>query len=782
MRELMKIEEKTEKSNEKRTGKGNFISRSIRKKLLFVTLSLTLLSILIISVIFLEIARGELKYDAFSQLGGIADSRATTIEKYLQLRQEQAKLISGTFLLRQLVPNGENDPQLIEQIQNHIDSIYVEMKIDPNSGYKEIDKTTDIEIISILDVNGVIIANTEKDLIGQKIPSRLLDGVKERDTFFGGFIADTLTEENFLIILKGIRNWGTNEFSGVVSLKSSASTLNEILQKRIGLDITGETYLINQDHFVISPLLYHEDPILKLIIDSEIVLDCFEGKERSMLYPDYRGVPIIGVSRYLEDLNWCMLSEIDEEEAFLPIYNLEQIVTLIAGILAVGVTGVSLLVSNSITRPLIKLKMVMNEIAKENYTVKISPSGHDEIYELMKSSEKMVRYLKQSKTLTDETIEKIQRKTDELTDFKNALDESSIVAIADNKGDITYVNNKFCEISKYSREELIGQNRLIHKSGYHPDAFYTRIWNVITDSHVWRGDIKNKAKDGSYYWVRTTIVPLLGNDGKPEQYIAISTDITNQKESEEKLANAVEELKESEKLKEEFTTMISHELKTPLTPIKFQCEMLSEGGVLGELNTEQKNSVKEIERNAVRLERLVKDMLDVQKLDMEKMIFNMEKFNLGKFLEKLEKNLSHLMTDKKIELVIKNSLNKAVTSDEYRLQQVIDNLVKNAVDAVPEKTGRIEIGTQVEDSRIIFYVKDNGIGISKKNQKNLFKKFYQVDTSHTRKHGGTGLGLAVCKGLIEGLGGKIWLESEKGKGTAFYFSIPIIKEKIKVKS
>ena len=125
------------------------------------------------------------------------------------------------------------------------------------------------------------------------------------------------------------------------------------------------------------------------------------------------------------------------------------------------------------------------------------------------------------------------KKTQEL---QNALDESSIVSITDKTDKITYVNDKFCEISKYSREELMGQNHRILKSGYHPDSFYTGIWNVISNGRIWKGDVKQKAKDGSYYWVRTVITPFLGNDGKPQQYIAIRTDITGQKELEENLA------------------------------------------------------------------------------------------------------------------------------------------------------------------------------------------------------------------------------------------------------
>ena len=231
-------------------------------------------------------------------------------------------------------------------------------------------------------------------------------------------------------------------------------------------------------------------------------------------------------------------------------------------------------------------------------------------------------------------------------------------------------------------------------------------------------------------------------------------------------------LKKAKKHKDEFAAMISHELKNPLTPIKIYATALKRPKMLGELNKKQMDAVDGIHLNTLRLERLIGDLLDVQKLEIGRMKFENKWIVVEEFMAKVTGNLKS-QTEQKGGQLINHTKGKIIMkSDTPRLFQVFSNLINNSIDFIPKNKGKIEINAQKKDGKVLFSVKDNGLGMTLETQKSLFQKFYQADTSITRKHGGTGLGLAICKGIVEGLGGKIWLESEVGKGTNVYFTIP----------
>ena len=249
-------------------------------------------------------------------------------------------------------------------------------------------------------------------------------------------------------------------------------------------------------------------------------------------------------------------------------------------------------------------------------------------------------------------------------------------------------------------------------------------------------------------------------------------------EREKDLEKVNQELVTTELAKEEFISMVSHELKTPLTPLKMYVEMFLKSNRLGGLNEKQLKAMKMIHSSVSKLELLINDIFDVYKLDIGRLKLSKKPIEVTSLVLENISELEPITKDKQIQLNAKiippaDSVN--VLCDSKRIEQVISNLVKNSVDFVPEKGGKITIRAEADETtqNVTFTVEDNGIGIPIEKMDNLFKTFYKVDTTLARKHGGTGLGLVICKGIIEDHGGKIWIDGNFIGGTSIKFTLPI---------
>ena len=254
------------------------------------------------------------------------------------------------------------------------------------------------------------------------------------------------------------------------------------------------------------------------------------------------------------------------------------------------------------------------------------------------------------------------------------------------------------------------------------------------------------------------------------------------KEVNKQLEYANEQLLATERAKEEFISMISHELKTPLVPLKGYAQMLLRPKFMGgaEVNERQKNAIDAMNRNIEKLQALVDDVMDVYKLDMGKLRFSMTDTDITKLINETISELRPLTLAKKIDLNVDIKANGTVFCDPNRIEQVLSNLIKNSIDFVPDIDGKIAVRVQKDDNDInndskttLFTVEDNGVGINPEKADKLFQKFYQIDTGPTRRHAGTGLGLVICRGIIEAHGGKIWLDNTFKTGAAIKFTLPV---------
>lgn len=537
----------------------------------------------------------------------------------------------------------------------------------------------------------------------------------------------------------------------------------------------------------------------------------------------------------------------------------------------------------------------------------------------------------------------LQETTKQVADFRYALDESAIVAITDQTGKIVYANDRFCTISKYSREELIGQDHRIINSSHHPKEFIRDLWHTIANGQVWHGELRNRAKDGTHYWVDTTIVPLLNDEGKPRQYIAIRYEITDRKRIEDEtrkraqemgmvaaisttiatifdldkllqavadvtkesfglyhahvyllddageylvlsggageagramkerghkialnhehslvarcareregvivndvrqapdfLPNAllpdtraemaipliisdkvigvldvqadyvgrftpidvqikttlgnqiavavqnvrsyqtqvemVDQLRTVDRVKSEFLASMSHELRTPLNSIIGFSRMMLDGAD-GEISEEVEEDITTIHHSGQHLLSLINDILDIAKIEAGFMELDQGAVDFLDVAEEVQHMTSILFKDKPVafHLDIEPDL-PTLYADHVRVRQILNNLVSNAIKFTDQ--GEICISAGINDEQsILVVVKDTGMGIPLSQQESIFERFHQADNSSSRKAGGTGLGLTITRHLVELHGGAINVRSEVGKGSEFYFTLPIL--------
>lgn len=374
--------------------------------------------------------------------------------------------------------------------------------------------------------------------------------------------------------------------------------------------------------------------------------------------------------------------------------------------------------------------------------------------------------------IIDNTNRKIAE--DELRKLSRAVEQSPVsIMITDLNGKIEYVNPKFCAISGYNFDEVVGNKPNILKSGDTPADEYKNLWKTILSGKDWSGEFLNRKKDGSLFWEHATITGIKGAEGKVTHFLAVKEDITQRKKFEKELIEAKEKAEESDRLKSAFLANMSHEIRTPMSGILGFSELLK----TPELSAEkQEKYIEIIEKSGKRMLSTINDIMDISKIEAGLMTISLSDFNIREKSEEVFNFFNLEAKNKGVTLLLRNNLNpndEIIKTDSEKIYSIITNLVKNAVKFTNK--GSVEFGFGTREGNLEFYIKDTGIGIPSDRQAFIFDRFVQADIEDKLVHEGSGLGLAISKSYVEMLGGKIWVISEEDIGSEFYFTIPYQK-------
>jgi len=342
---------------------------------------------------------------------------------------------------------------------------------------------------------------------------------------------------------------------------------------------------------------------------------------------------------------------------------------------------------------------------------------------------------------------------------------------------LMYVNEYFTQLTGYSAEESIGQNcRFLQGPDTDPETVQ-HIREALNKQQSIKTEILNYTKHGQKFWNELNIDPIFDDSGECLFFVGIQYDISERKYAEHQLrmAASLAEMNSREQL--EFIGKLNHELRTPLNGIMGMIELVG----MGENSEEQKEYLELARQSGEALLNIVNNSLDMAKLGRGKMKVEQIEFQPLKLIQQIIKTHEPAAQNKQIRLLCHADLAipDVLTGDPLRLRQVLDNLLSNAIKFTEQ--GEVQLQMDVEEQRgdtviLVFTIHDTGIGIPENKINQLFEAFTQTDVSHARKFGGSGLGLTICKELLELMNGQISVESIEGKGTKFEVTLPLLRQ------
>ncbi|EQC51312.1 ATP-binding protein [Bacteriovorax sp. DB6_IX] len=634
---------------------------------------------------------------------------------------------------------------------------------------ERISNSKDVIGVVVQDEEGVIVESSQKNLIGKRLKENTFTywnkvRSSQKAVFVKPYIEDfSVSQSDELILITAPVRMKEEGFVGAITLIYDPKVVFKSIFEIARVGRTGETYAFDESGLMISDSRFNNDlrkaglislddqnskfkvrlydPGKNLLMAKD---KTFKKKQLTKMaqsaledgagmnvkgYRDYRGVEVVGAWLWLDDYNFGFAVEMDFDEAYTQMGILDQKIKIIYLLLVIFLI----------------------------ITLYLNLEG-----EKLKS--KLVR-----------TNRSLLAKSRELDAFFDAIDAHSIISKTDPRGKITFANANFVEVSKYDHREIIGQDHRLVNSGFHDKEFFEQMWKTIQSKDTWHGQIRNKNKEGDYYWVESTIFPVLDELKNIKEYIAIRTNITDIKNQQIALREARNEAERISTMRANFMANVSHELRTPLNAIIGFLTVLKDEVS----NSDHREKFEIVYHAAESLLEIINDVLDFSRLEQGKLELNIRPTNLKALIKQIYDLYAIRVKEKNVIIEVDDDLEDIdYLVDGIKIKQIISNLVGNSIKFTTHGSIKISISQSKKSENIsdlVISIKDTGRGIPQEKLETIFTPFGQLSADDVLYDSGVGLGLAIVDGYVKLMKAQIDVESEVGLGTTFRIMIPNVE-------
>jgi PAS domain S-box-containing protein len=765
-----------------------------------------LISITSFLVLFINFSRQKvvLENNYKEGLESIITSRSHHLDTFIKSQKEKILMMASSSIFKQSlnskIPDFEKNKEIACQRL-----------------YKLVDTEKNIYHLSILDSSGEVVCSTQDNYIGKDLSSLSAFKFGKEQAFIGDFNIDYEYNNTNFYFISAPLTCSFDLCPGVILGRAKINPIEEIIYNRTNLDETTRLYLTNKDGIVINspwPDLGFSENYQDESINTKNCLNHFSSLEEGELLPhsyedsdkkhlnsfiDSRGISVIGSHHPSHQKKWCLIGQIDQSQIITPV-NQNLMVGLVIFLIFIIITYIiTTIVANRISNSIKSIQSATEIISSGNLNYKIKKISNDEIGQLANFFNKMVDDIKKSKSEINKKVliqtKKIQNQFGWMNNQQKAIlniledidqekelaqedrDRLSIILqsigdgvfVVDKELNIVIFNKIASNISGYSIEETIGKkyDQIL--------KFINEKNNKINDEFIKEtistGQSKNMAnhtqlirKDGSKIAVADSASPLKNKEGKVIGCVVVFRDVTKEREVD--------------RMKTDFISLASHQLRTPLSAMRWFSEMLLAGDA-GKLNKEQTEFAQNISESNQRLIDLVNGLLNISRIESGRIIIDPKPTDIKKLIDGVISEIKPSLDDKHQQLTfsVRHKTNK-INIDSKLVRNVYLNLLTNAIKYTLDK-GKISILVSETEKEIITQITDTGLGIPEKEQEKIFTRFFRATNVIKNETDGTGLGLYLAKAIAESSGGKLWFKSEQGKGTTFWFSLPLAGSKFK---